>query len=257
MHARTATSMQLESAGDDAISNKKQLDEARSNELNNSPFIRGDVYEGTVDSNGTIRLKTTRRVQGAIVLESDVACEAQVYRQRKGLAEIKVTAQWEFLDRIDFTVAAQAKNFTFDPYALDNYYKIEGYWLAGGDSASNLYWYINDSYIDGRTMAGAAGAAAQRTGTLLAYNAPDGEKVVVDSKLTKNGDMGLINGLAAHRLTTNVDGGALNGAWYGGTGKVTTLGVASNNADAIDPGSYFELFRKRDFNNTKIKLWVY
>jgi len=242
--------------------------------LGNNPFIRGEQYEVTVDTDGVASIQTDFTPRGALVLESDVFCEVSVAYTRNGIAKLRFTRLWEFLERhhrlsdvayFDFEVALDA----YDDYEL----RILGYW-EGGPATEPLIWRINEADTDslsschskvgevrGMTSAGYDGLVAamgEGTGANVRLRSelgivPGKTKLLLSENATSD------TGFDADTNRYTVGGKFVAEGEYD---RVRSVGLAcyatgEGTTPYILTDSHFDLYRKSQFNKTKIKIWVY
>lgn len=247
---------------------REAIQDLGQNDLSGNPFIAGQAIRVTVDTNKTVTLPF--RIRGAIILESDVACEVQLFRITQRLSELKFTPTWEFMDRRDVDIDLSA-DFNFDVECrgdLDHNYMIRGYWLGGTGANDLLRWRVNNSGSslsnEGSTYryTDATGAGSDTSGLVIARQQTSEtatEHYFETTLKAKSGEQRFSLSRTVQTwgtTTTSQEYGYSGGKWEDSAVQVTSIGLAftSNNCLA---GSWFELYRKREFDKTKVTLWVY
>ena len=222
-----------------------------------NPHIAGREYSVVADSNGLVRIKVDKPVRGVTVSESPILCSASLHYVRNGYASIRLTRQWELVDVVVIAVD-NTTAFDFDTTfnTLDTEVKLEAYWAFGGGSP-NLFWRVNGNAALANTASewveqgSTGGTAASGLQIAEADNAEAAE-------IRITADLHLSTGIPrmGNSYTAQSNGTIKHFAYAldNTTTEITSLGISS--AD-IDSGSYFYLYRRPQFNKTKLKLWVY
>lgn len=238
--------------------------------LDKNPFVTGVAHAVIVDSNGTASIRSVgAKIQGVLVLGSDVPCTAQIVRRSKNTVTLKFTRHWEFLSRMDITsVPTSDPDFNVNINGdYDHNYKIDGYWKTSGTSLPTCKYLVNGLsggltsegstflYSDGGGTPGAASGLMMAKSSTTAAT----EHRFSATLQAKSGS----NRLGYSTDSTTFGTGATQqahgtcGCKWEDTGVVIkTLGLEFSASDC-EPGSWFELYRMREFDKTKVILWVY
>jgi len=235
--------------------------------LGNNPFIAGRAYSGIADKNGIVRVKIDGPVRGVMLLESGVLVVPSIAYVRNGYVSIRLTAIWEFLERID--VDTTGTNFDFGTAVSnsDTELRIEGYWLGSANTAV-LQWRINGALSSTLSNChtqylGVASATSASTGGLI-ISVPQSaaateqllkSKLFIDKAQNRlmQSDSVLTDGTSA----ANTDRFMLGGKWEDVATDITSVGVGTTRSSHVLAGSHFTLYRRPKLNKTKIKLWIY
>tara|TARA_R110002020_G_scaffold207256_3_gene412677 strand:+ start:15713 stop:16480 length:768 start_codon:yes stop_codon:yes gene_type:complete len=255
--------MQLVSGGDDAIS-KNPTDELRSNDLTTNPFVAGDAYEVIADSNGLVRLRTRNRLRGVMVVESPFLCSASIAYTKNGITTIRLTRQWEFLERKELSSATVAFDFKTELRGdLDYEYSVDGFWVTGTSAAHSLMFRINGATTgianEGTAIEGSASLTHAGMAVARCTGAESETHFFTARLLAKSGQFRFAQ---SHDASTSGTGSTANEAkllyskWEDSTTEITTLGLATSSI-ASQAGSWFDVYRRPQFDKTKLTLWVY
>lgn len=238
-----------------------------SDSLSNNPFVAGKAYEATVDEDGIVRLNIPDIIpRGVMVVSSPFACMAGISRVRPGkYAEIKLTREWEFVERYEVLASGVADfNFTSEYRGDDDHeYRLQGIWYHSVLSAY-MYWRINGQ-TTGLTNEGSAvqydGTGATTAGMVIAQSkdAEDGVSLVEATLVARTGEFRLGWSTDAQTAGTGASktySGANTCKWEDSTTQITSLGLGFTSNDVLT-GSWFNVYRRPRFDKTKITLWVY
>jgi hypothetical protein len=242
-------------------------EELRSNELTDNPFIRGDVYEGIADSNGIITIKTEQRPRGVMVLESPFLCAASIAYTKNGITTIRLTRQWEFLERKEINATTNLFDFKAELRGdIDTEYQVNGYWIPSLTGTASLRMRVNkansgDLTGDGYGFQNIAAASTSGGITLARSNGAEAQYIMFWSNLyAASGQYRFGYSLSSHTTgtaTTATETQYITSKLHDDSVQFTSLGIQSTQTDDIEPGSWFDLYRRPQFNKTPLKLWVY
>lgn len=247
----------------------ESLREFGENSIGRNPFVSGKEHTVIVDTSSLARISTSERVRGVLVLDSDVKCSASIYRRHKGFIDVRFTREPEFLQRVDVTSNTTTVNFDDIHGDYDNDYELEGLWLCPtGTATPKLHWDVNGSttsllssgsHVDlssgPTTEAGLLLASAVKKGTGEDLQAYLHAHLHAATGVTRFGYSECVVSTSATSAET--DSSFIGYKWEDISTTVTSLGITSDSANQIGAGSWFELSRIREFNKTKITLWVY
>ena len=226
-------------------------DELRTGDLTNNPFIQGDAYSGIADSNGIITLNLGRTAVGVSVISSPFLCFASIAQNKNGIVKIRLTRAWEFLEYIE----DPGGDFDFKTELRGDYdyeYKLVSHWERPSASAANLVLRINGSATVASAASAIEGGASATTTDLVVGTAITAgpESHAIKTRIeAKSGSNRRIHSIDA----SDVDIFTISAAWSATTTRLTSLGLSGR----IDTGSKFTLYRKPQFDKTKLTLWVY
>ena len=228
-----------------------------SSSLGNSPFVAGHEYSVVADSNSVIRIKVDKPIRGVLVTESPIFCTASVHFVRSGYAYIRLTRPWELIAHEE--VLTTVSSFDFDAIlnTLDTEVKLTGYWSASSGSPG-LFWRLNtDNSLGGSEKLQQGTIGTTGISGLQVAEADNSEATEV--KLTS--DLSLELGSPRMGNSTTAESNTalrfFSYAYDNTDNEITKLGLQATGFDGIVAGSHFSLYRKPQFNKTKLKLWVY
>lgn len=198
-----------------------------------------------------------------MVLEAPFLCSASIAYTKNGITTIRLTREWEFLERRRITKPTTSFNFdTTVRNSDDTDYQMVCYWVATtpGETGPNLFWYINNQ-TTGLSNEGSSYNFASTTtaGLLLGTNAStDGSHYITSTLLASEGKR-FTHTQHVHELgntTSNVEADFIGSKWNDST-EITSLGAATSQTGSIGTGSWFDLYRRPQFDKTPLTLWVY
>lgn len=242
-----------------------------SDSLARNPFVSGKPYNVIADTDGIVRigLEAGSVPRGVMVVDSPFACSASFSRIRPGrFAEIKLTRHWEFLSRKDVDTNLTA-DFNFDAPCFgetDYDYKVEGFWKANGGSAQVCRWRLNDAASslsnEGSTYRLTSSSTSVDTSGLVLSVMSQVEPAelrfcgYMRAKAGAN-RLGFAESTETFGTTTSTQEHMRSGyKWEDTAVEITTVGLAFSGNDCLT-GSWFELYRRPEFDKTELTLWVY
>lgn len=241
---------------------KSALNNLPQAELAKNPFIRGFAVPVVADSNGLVQIKTDGNPRGVMVLEAPGVVDASIRSTKNGITTIRLTRQWEFLERYSITKTTASFDFREDLRGdLDGDYRLDSYWASS--AVQYLYLRVNGLTTtlasEGTAIVGSTTATV--AGIAIAYgSAAEGSEHTVRTELVA------ATGETRHAIShdassvgasaANTEANYLAAKWSDKTAKITSLGVQPSTG-SIASGSHFDLYRKPKFDKSTILLWVY
>ena len=149
----------------------------------------------------------------------------------------------------------------------DTEYHIHGYWIPGQTATASLRYRINGVISsslagDGYSYNGQTAGTGTAGGLALARsNGSEAQYIMLWSTLyASTGQYRLAYGYSSHTSGTTAAGTeniTYASKLHDTTTKFTSLGVQSAQTNDLGAGSWFDLYRRPQFDKTPLKIWVY
>lgn len=232
-----------------------------------NPFTTGSGYEVTVGPDATVTLGLPFPARGVMVIESPFLVQASITERKRNKTVIRFTRQYEHIEHVAITT--DITSFDFDAKIngnTDHEFLLTGYWKQNINNPK-LRWRVNGA--DSSTLTNAfsrythgAGGGSTVGGLLVAIGTGSarGEHRVRSDFLTDRTNNRIIIGddnFTYGATTTLTQVRDITGKWEDTSTTVTSLGLVTSLADNIIEKSFFDLYRRPQFDQTKIKIWVY
>lgn len=215
----------------------------------------------------TVRLShgLGRKPRGYLVVKSNRgAWKVTPKTETNDFSDVYVTPELELLKYV--YVTADSTTLTFDSLDgnLDHEYYLEGRWKTDSAAADVLFVGYNSAtpsnHFDQRlsAVAGAVSSARNASAIRLARDSGTaGERHYIRANISANASQRRF----VHSYDSSRDSGTtaslnyITGVWDDTSTRVTDLYVYSDNAGAIESGSWFELYRKP--RKAELSFWVF
>lgn len=238
---------------------KESILSVPSDSLSNNPFVSGREYSVVADSDGLVRVQVSEgRVRGVIVSESPILCTASLHYVRNGYAYIRLTRLWEHVETHEVAVNTSSFDFNTKFNDLDTEVRLEGYWTYATGTPT-LLWRINasnDTTNKSSEWVEQGGTGSTGVAGLQVAEADGAEAAEI--KLAAELDITTGRPRMGYSFTADSSGVIKHFAhgFDDTTTEITQLGLRSAGT-GLQAGSEFHLYRRPQFNKTKLKLWIY